>query len=60
MNNATFFFAEPKNEPVYSYAPNSKERELLEKELTEQYNNCIEIPLSGIKWMASVFREFGA
>ena len=45
MNNATFFFAEPKNEPVYSYAPESKERILLEKEITEQYNKCIEIPL---------------
>ena len=45
MNNATFFFAEPKNEPVYSYAPESKERILLEKEITEQYNKVIEIPL---------------
>ncbi|MEE0947920.1 MAG: aldehyde dehydrogenase family protein, partial [Bacteroidales bacterium] len=45
MNNATFFFAQPKNEPVFSYAPNSKERILLEKELNKQYNECIEIPL---------------
>lgn len=45
MNNATFFFAQPKNEPVFSYAPNSKERILLENELNKQYNECIEIPL---------------
>ena len=45
MNNATFFFAQPKNETVFSYAPNSKERILLEKELNKQYNECIEIPL---------------
>ncbi|MDR0789528.1 MAG: L-glutamate gamma-semialdehyde dehydrogenase [Bacteroidales bacterium] len=45
MNNATFFFREPKNETVLGYAPNSPERIELEKELTRQYNQCIEIPL---------------
>ena len=45
MNQATFFFNEPKNEPVLGYAPNSPERELLSKELERQYNTCIEIPL---------------
>lgn len=45
MNNLTFFFTQPKNEPVYSYAPGSKERELLAKELDKQYNQCIEIPI---------------
>lgn len=45
MNNATFFFAEPKNEPVFSYAQGSKERELLEKEIKQQYDKCVEIPL---------------
>lgn len=45
MNNATFFFAEPKNEPVFSYAKGSKERELLEKEIKQQYDKCVEIPL---------------
>ena len=45
MNNATFFFAEQKNEPVFSYAQGSKERELLEKEIKQQYDKCVEIPL---------------
>ncbi|MDR1724999.1 MAG: L-glutamate gamma-semialdehyde dehydrogenase [Bacteroidales bacterium] len=45
MNNATFFFKEPKNEPGLGYAPNSSERIELEKELKRQYNTCIEIPL---------------
>lgn len=45
MNNATFFFAEPKNEPVFSYVQGSKERELLEKEIKQQYDKCVEIPL---------------
>ena len=45
MNNATFFFREPKNETVLGYAPNSQERIELEKELNNQYNQCIEIPL---------------
>ncbi|MDY4861936.1 MAG: L-glutamate gamma-semialdehyde dehydrogenase [Candidatus Onthomorpha sp.] len=45
MNNATFFFAEPKNELVFSYAQGSKERELLEKEIKQQYDKCVEIPL---------------
>ena len=45
MNNATFFFNQPKNEPVFSYAKGSKERDLLSKELEKQYNQCIEIPI---------------
>ncbi|HHU47439.1 MAG TPA: L-glutamate gamma-semialdehyde dehydrogenase [Bacteroidales bacterium] len=45
MNNSNFEFREPKNEPVYSYAPGSIERELLQKELHRQYNQTIEIPL---------------
>ena len=45
MNNATFFFNQPKNEPVLAYAKGSKERELLSKELEKQYNQCIEIPI---------------
>lgn len=44
MNNANFEFREPKNEPVYSYAPGTKERELLMEELDRQYNQVIEIP----------------
>ena len=45
MNNSTFFFAQPKNEPVKSYAPGSTERELLAEELRKQYNQCLDIPI---------------
>ncbi|MBP1645241.1 MAG: pruA [Bacteroidetes bacterium] len=45
MNNASFFFERPKNETVLGYAPNSPEREALEKEVERQYNTSIEIPL---------------
>lgn len=45
MNNATFFFERPKNETVLGYAPNSPEREALQKEVERQYNTSIEIPL---------------
>ena len=45
MNNSNFVFREPKNEPVYSYAPGTPERKLLQEELDRQYNQVIEIPL---------------
>ena len=45
MNNANFIFREPQNEPVYSYAPGTPERKLLQEELDRQYNQVIEIPL---------------
>ena len=45
MNNANYIFREPKNEPVYSYAPGTPERAMLQKELDRQYKQCIEIPL---------------
>ncbi|HLP71515.1 MAG TPA: L-glutamate gamma-semialdehyde dehydrogenase [Bacteroidales bacterium] len=45
MNNAIYNFSEPKNEPVYSYAPGSRERQLLEEELKFQYSQVIDIPL---------------
>lgn len=45
MNNAIYYLREPRNEPVYSYKPGSAERQLLEKELGEQLNNVIDIPL---------------
>jgi 1-pyrroline-5-carboxylate dehydrogenase len=45
MNNAIFNFAEPANEPVLEYLPGSRERQLLEKELTEQGSRVVEIPL---------------
>ena len=35
----------PKNEPIYSYAPGSKEKELLLEELKRQSEQKIEIPL---------------
>ena len=50
MNNANFVFREPKNEPVYSYAPGTPERKLLQEELERQYNQVIEIcPIIGGK-----------
>ena len=45
MNNAIYNFREPVNEPGYSYIHGSNERILIEKELDEQYNNHVEIPL---------------
>ena len=35
----------PKNEPVLSYAPNSKERELLKKALDDARNSELDIPM---------------
>jgi len=45
MNNAIYNFREPKNEPVLSYIPGSRERKLLEEELIIQSNKVIDIPL---------------
>ena len=45
MNNASYIFREPQNEPVFSYAPGTPERAALKAELEKQYNQCIEIPL---------------
>jgi 1-pyrroline-5-carboxylate dehydrogenase len=45
MNNAIYNFREPKNEQVLTYKPGSPERELLEKELSVQKNQLIDIPL---------------
>lgn len=45
MNNAIFNFNEPKNEPVLSYLPRSRERQLLEEELNLQSSKAIEIPM---------------
>ena len=45
MNNANYIFREPKNEPVYSYAPGTPERAALKAELDRQYNKVVEIPL---------------
>ena len=50
MNNANFVFREPQNEPVFSYAPGTPERKLLQEELEKQYNQVIEIcPIIGGK-----------
>jgi 1-pyrroline-5-carboxylate dehydrogenase len=45
MNNAIYNFREPKNEPVFTYAPGSHERRLIEEELINQSNKVIDIPL---------------
>lgn len=45
MNNAIFDFAEPVNEPILDYLPGSRERECLEKELSDQGSRVVEIPL---------------
>jgi len=45
MNNAIFNFPEPVNEPLLAYLKGSRERELLEKELADQNNSVIDIPL---------------
>ncbi len=45
MTNSIFTIPTPKNEPIYGYAPGSKEKELLLKEIDRQYNEEIEIPL---------------
>lgn len=45
MNNAVFSFREPVNEPIYSYAPGSEERRLLQEEIERQASMQVEIPL---------------
>jgi len=45
MSNRFFEMAQPYNEPVLSYAPHTKEREDLKRELMRQEKQCIEIPL---------------
>jgi 1-pyrroline-5-carboxylate dehydrogenase len=45
MNNAYFDFAEPKNEPVLSYAPGSAERKALQKALAEMKSTKCDIPM---------------
>jgi len=45
MNNAIFNFVEPGNEPVLSYLPGSREREMIEAELLRQNNTVVDIPL---------------
>ena len=45
MNNAYFDFAEPKNEPVLSYAPGSPERKSLYKTLADMKGKQRDIPM---------------
>ena len=45
MNNAYFDFAEPKNEPVLNYAPNSPERKALQAALAELKGQVRDIPM---------------
>jgi len=45
MNNATFKFERPKNEPILSYEPCSKERIALEEELKNLSESVMDIPL---------------
>jgi len=45
MNNAYFDFAEPKNEPVLSYAPGSHERAALKNALAELKSEQRDIPM---------------
>ncbi len=44
MANAYFNLREPKNEPVYSYAPGTPERKKLKEELERQKSEQVEIP----------------
>lgn len=45
MHNAYFHFAAPANEPVYSYAPGSPEREALKKQLAAFKAQEFDIPM---------------
>jgi len=45
VSNAVFKIEKPKNEPVLSYAPGTKERKELKARLVELRNQEIEIPL---------------
>ena len=45
MPKGVFNVPFPKNEPVYSYAPGSKERQLLKKALEEARSKELDIPM---------------
>lgn len=45
MNNASFTFETPQNEPVLGYLPGSLERQALEAEIARQSHEVVEIPL---------------
>jgi len=62
MNNAYFDFAEPKNEPVLSYAPGSHERKMLQAALAELKGQVRDIPMyiDGREERGEVTREIRA
>ena len=45
MNIGSFYYPLPANEPVLSYAPGSKERELLKNALKELKSKKIDVPM---------------
>ncbi|MCX6868391.1 MAG: aldehyde dehydrogenase family protein, partial [Verrucomicrobia bacterium] len=45
MNHSIFDFKLPKNEPIFTYAPGTPEREALKLELARQQSLELEIPL---------------
>ncbi|MDD3049669.1 MAG: L-glutamate gamma-semialdehyde dehydrogenase [Candidatus Cloacimonetes bacterium] len=45
MNNSTYYFRAPQNEPVRAYSASSSERKLLVNELATHSNRRLEIPL---------------
>ncbi len=45
MSHGTFLFAEPKNEPVLSYAPGSPERKALKKAIADMKAQMRDIPM---------------
>ncbi|MDD4644895.1 MAG: aldehyde dehydrogenase family protein, partial [Bacteroidales bacterium] len=45
MNNAVFTFDSPQNEPIFQYAPGSREREEILEELNRMSHEQVEIPL---------------
>ena len=45
MNNSTIRIPFPKNEPVFSYAPNTPERKAITEELKNQLSKTVEVPL---------------
>jgi len=44
MFNGLFHIRKPDNEPVFGYAPGSKEREELKARLREMLDNPVEVP----------------
>ena len=45
MKNGSFIIPHPVNEPVLTYVPGSSEREALQRELTRQLENPVQVPL---------------